>query len=170
MPTKPAVGVWGPNQVRKERQLDVRVRGLPEYGVGNDGGNDDQSRTDEHHANSVEMSDEARFKDVCVTGLGLTVQVESMKRVGSHVPGRPRTLIVKLKDANARRDLLRSAWRLKDTEDYNAVYLSPDYSYQEDQENYRLRCELRRLRDKATIDKSSAVYSIRRGSVVLLNE
>ena len=89
-------------------------------------------------------------------------QIET-KRIGkaSEINGR-QLLLVKFKCLLKRKEFLRNSAKLKDTNDYSAVFVDLDLTKSEREAQYQLRLEKRLLENKYT-DKA---FVIRKGRVI----
>ena len=75
-------------------------------------------------------------------------KVTTMKRIGERNEKRPRPLLVSLEKRATLLALLRKARNLKDSEQFSAVYLSPDLTPSELKEQKALRSTLKRIRSE----------------------
>ena len=73
--------------------------------------------------------------------------VSSVFRIGKMNSSRPRLLKVICRDADAKRSLLRKAKDLRDSSIFRNVYLNPDMTPMQQEENKRLRLELKTRRN-----------------------
>ena len=89
-------------------------------------------------------------------------QIET-KRIGkaSEINGR-QLLLIKFKCLLKRKEFLRNSAKLKDTDDYSAVFVDLDLTKSEREAQYQLRLEKRSLENKYT-DKA---FVIRKGRVI----
>lgn len=113
---------------RISRKKNLVVRGLPEESG---------------------KSDSASFSELCAETLGITLAPHcvSIKRVGQQHETRPRLLIVSFSDLRVRNEVLKKAPLLRtSTSRGGNVFINPDLTRTQLEEQFRLRQEVRRLR------------------------
>ena len=90
------------------------------------------------------------------------VEIVNITRLGKKLDGRPRLMKVQLSNLNQKRRMLSNAKKLRaNSSTFQKVYVTPDLSLNERQENKRLRDEL--LQRKKDGEKD---LMIRRGKIV----
>lgn len=93
------------------------------------------------------VSEDCRiFTDICRSELGLTVKVITARRLGKQLNNKPRLLLITLENEAPRWEILRAARKLKDSTKYGSVFINPDLSRKERDDNRQLRTELKRRR------------------------
>lgn len=90
--------------------------------------------------------DGARFRTMVKEALKLVVNTGKTFRVGKKEDGKPRLLIVSLTNMEDKREILRYAATLRNT-DWSKVYITPDLTWQEREKGRQLRAELARRRE-----------------------
>ncbi|XP_014676496.1 PREDICTED: uncharacterized protein LOC106816407 [Priapulus caudatus] len=95
-----------------------------------------------------------KVNDVVITK---TIRLGAKKDPGD----KPRLLLVALDDNKKKRVILSHAKELRELEEWNTVYISPDLTRKEQEEGKKLREQLRLLREQGHND-----YIIRRGMIV----
>ena len=132
---------------REKRKLNVVVHNLPEQ----DG---------DTLAERMEK-DQLLFKEVIKEGMNLIVRPIKAFRVGRKIEDRPRLLIVTLDNAGTKADILKLATQLRHLTKWKRIYVTPDLSKKEREDNKRLREELSARRQAGEED-----LVIRRGRIV----
>ena len=135
---------------RERRKMNVVVHNLPEQ----DG---------DTLAERMEK-DQHLFKDLIKEGMNLIVKPTKAFRVGRKVEDRPRLLIVSLDSVETKMDVLKLASQLRHLTTWKRIYVTPDLSKKEREENKRLREELSMRRQEGEED-----LMIRRGRIVKVN-
>jgi hypothetical protein len=117
---------------REKRRSNLILFGIPEEGNGGDG---------------LEI-----VKDVINGLLGTDVAYEVVGRVGKK-GDKPRPIRIKVEDGQMRKKILTYSKRLKDTAGKESIYISPDLTRQQQEEDRKLREEvkLRRTRGESNV-------------------
>ena len=71
----------------------------------------------------------------------------SVKRIGKKIGLRPRLIRVECSTSHAKTDILRAAKVLKNSSNYNHVYIRPDLTRRQQNEEHSLRSEMRKRRE-----------------------
>lgn len=93
--------------------------------------------------------------------LKINVRATKSFRAGKSIPGKDRLLIITLENEDAKHDILRMASQLKSVRKWGRVFITPDLTFKERQEQKKLREELWRRREAGETN----IY-IRRGKIV----
>jgi hypothetical protein len=144
------------NKQRNKKEKNVIVFGL----------------TESKKVNITDKKDDDmnEIKQICEI-LEVENEVEAIFRINSKDQGKPKPLVMVLKDKEARNKILQAAKKLKGSDDYKSVFLGPDLT-----EAQRLKYkELVALRNRkneemAPEEKTKKIYCIRDNAVVLLNK
>ena len=100
--------------------------------------------------------------DMIENGLDVEqVEIQSIVRLGKKIEGKSRLTKVTLDSVKSKRELLNNAKKLRNSEKWGRVYITPDLSPHEREENKKLREELRKRRNEG---ESGLV--IRRGKII----
>ena len=125
----------------ENRKLNVVVKNMP-------------------NCNSEETeSDQQEFEKI-LQKLKVKVDIDSCTRIGKITDGRQQLLRVKLKDYTQKMNLLKCCSSLAKCDEYKNVYISPDRTKRQQLADYKLRQELRHLRENGQTD-----FYIRRGTI-----
>ena len=148
--TSPAKDIYttiGSVMDRERRKLNVVIHNLPE--------------SEPSEVESREQKDLSKFEETIKDAMHLRVQATKCFRVGRLSEDRPRLLIVTLSDYETKMELLRSSSQLRNTPEWQHLYINPDLTPAEREENRKLRQELasRRAAGEENI-------SIRKGKIV----
>lgn len=135
----------------RERELkksNVILHGVPEPEAALQGG----ARKDHDMEWILKVSD----------SIGVNLKQEAVKfvtRLGSirEETDRVRPLLVGLKEYDKKMALLKNAWKLCETEEYNEIYLTPDLTKQQREEEQELEREVRQK--NAELDEQTALNS-----------
>ena len=135
---------------RQKRRKHLIVAGLPECSNG----------TLEERA----AKDEETLRELS-RGIGLeNFDVEEVRRIGRISSSKPRLLRVKCYDNESKIAMLRKARSLRHLPQYSKVYINPDLTLFQREQNKQLRTELRRRREMGE------KVTIRRGQIVDLTQ
>lgn len=107
------------------------------------------------------QADIALFVSMIRDSFHLHVKATKSFRAGKVIPNKDRLLIITLENEESKFDILRMASQLRSTEEWQRVFITPDLTYKERQEQKRLRDELRRRREAGEKD-----LLIKRGKIV----
>ena len=117
-------------------------------------------------ADGRKLEDSEQVSDMFQSGLEVDqVQIQSIVRLGKKIQGRARLTKVTLDSVKSKRELLNNAKKLRSTEKWERVYITPDLSPREREENKKLREELKKRRDEGETG-----IVIRRGKIVCVQE
>ena len=106
--------------------------------------------------------DKEEVLSVISEGLGLEdVAVESTIRLGKREEEKTRLLRVTVESVKVKRSILQKAKKLRESEKWKSVFITPDLSPKERKRNKELRDELKRRTDEGEED-----LVIRRGKIV----
>ena len=132
---------------REKRKLNLVVHNLPEQARG---------------ATSMHVDDDATaFINLVKDAFRLNIRISKLFRAGKASPDKPRLLIVTLENEQTRHDILKMAPQLRNSVRWNNIYISPDLTWKEREENRALREELRHRRGAGETD-----LTIRRNKIV----
>ena len=106
-------------------------------------------------------NDEDSISSICKDVLGLEINIVSVKRLGQQ-RGWPRLLLVVLENEILKRQILARSPRLRQCNSWKSVFITPDLTQQEREENRRLREELKTRRQNGEPN-----LIIRRGRIVI---
>ena len=118
---------------KEKRKNNIVVHNLPEAEANS-------------HAERMEQ-DRSKFTQLVKDEFHLIVRVTKSFRIGKAVAGKNRLLIVTVDGEESKWDILRQAPRLRHSELWPRVYLSPDLTRSESEEGRKLREELKRRKD-----------------------
>ena len=104
--------------------------------------------------------DKLAFQDMCKKTMKLSTRVERTYRIGKPRENRPRLLVVVMEDEATKWEVLGMAKRLRDFDDYNNIYVTPDLTPEEQAKDKALRAELKKRRE------DGEAVEIRRGRIV----
>ena len=139
---------------REERSENVVVYGMKE--------------SEEEEAEKRKDDDKNKFMEMA-REIGVGVEAEEVEvkfRAGKkREDGKARPMIVKVKDDETKQKLLANARRLARKEEWKAVFVSPDLTWQQREEG---RKEEKRLRDEAERLNEAAKNEGRRGTHVII--
>ena len=108
------------------------------------------------------VEDREQVVDMIENGLDVEqVEIQSIVRLGKKIEGKSRLTKVTLDSVKSKRELLNNAKKLRNSEKWGRVYITPDLSPHEREENKKLREELRKRRNEG---ESGLV--IRRGKII----
>ena len=89
---------------------------------------------------------EIKFKVMVKEGMKLMVETSKTFRVGKKVDHKPRLMVVTLTNMSDKREILRLAASLRDSE-WNKVFITPDLTWKEREAGRQLRNELGRRKE-----------------------
>ena len=142
-PTTPHSAIEAMNELddRNRRKCNLIVHKLPE-----------------------DSKDEETFLSICKDVLGLDAKIVTIKRLGQQ-RGWPRLLLVVLENEDIKRQILARSPRLRQSDSWKTVFITPDLTRQEREEGKRLRDELKRRRQNG---ESNLI--IKRGRIIVSSQ
>jgi hypothetical protein len=137
-------------KIREERKKNIKITGLP------------KNTTTSEVENVQQLVNEVLKDD-----LG---HVTDAKRISR--PDKGDIVVVSLSSEDFRNSLLRKSHILKSSQRFSAVYLSPNWTREQELQQYKLRLEKRRLNDEAQTDDPtfSDWFVIRKGKPINLSK
>lgn len=136
-------------RAREARKTNVIIHNIPE------------SECEE--AADRKKEDSEAIEDLIKNGLDLGhVKMEAVVRLGKKVEGKARLTKVQLDTVKSKREMLNNAKKLRNTASWSRIYITPDLSPKEREENRKLREELK----KRTADGEEGLV-IRRGKIIM---
>ena len=142
---------------KDERQCNLIFHNVPESKSGDTDVRKEEDQTQVHRI--------LQHLDVQIS----PSDIEQAVRLGKKTDGqeRPRLLKIKLSRVEPKKQTLSRAKKLKDSKNecYNSVFISPDLTFQEREENRRLRNDL-----KARRDNGEENIIIRNGKIVKVSQ
>ena len=136
---------------REKRRMNLIIHNLPESTA--------PSPTEKS------QQDQEKFSRILKDEFHLSgVAVEKCVRLGKPTNNRPRLLLVALHDFQQKRDILRNAKQLQNSNEWGNIYISPDLTPKERDIGKKLRLEL-----KARRDNGETNLVIRRGQIITMN-
>lgn len=141
----------------ERRKSNIIIHGIKEEGIVR---LDDIARELDEGIVSREQS---LVEEILKEGLKLdaTRHIEEVKRIGRFKEGVVRPMRVVLKSPEARTEILRRAKNLKEHDEYKKVYIAPDLTRNQREEDKKLREELKKLKEQGQTN-----IKIRRGKIV----
>ena len=117
------------NHMDKERRkCNVVIYNLPE-------------ETGDSQAERSEK-DILKFREIVKKELHLNIRITRAFRAGKQTPGRPRLLIASLENVETKLELLKLARQLRNSTEWNSLFVNPDLTLKEREEGKKLREEL----------------------------
>ena len=147
VPAKDIASTVGSVMDRERRKLNVVVSNLPE-----------SEPTD---AQTREKQDLYQFHEFVKDAFHLNLKAPKCFRAGRLREGRPRLLVVTLEDVATKLELLRLSPSLRDIPEWKHIYINPDLTPAERDENRKLRQELASRREAGETN-----LVIRKGKIV----
>ena len=116
---------------RQRRKTNIIVNNMPEH----DGDTDDASQKD------------WMMIDRMFQRLHLKIEVKKVSRIGRRQEGKSRLLLVTLGSEELKWEALRVAKNLRQFDEYHGVYINPDLTKSEREQNRKLRDEVKGRRE-----------------------
>ncbi len=144
--------------VEESREREARKCNIILFGVPESKSNDVEIR---------KIHDTEKFKEVCIDGLEMEVEVSSVHRLRSKNEVSPRPLKVKVLNEQTKWKILKNAKKLAKAKDHlREIYVKRDMTVLEREKDLELRTELRKKREESLKNLDGGVWIIRKERVV----
>ena len=137
---------------RDSRKECVIVSGVPE------------SDSDDHETKV--KHDLQEMKKICVNGLDIKVSIDKITRMKPKNGSAPRPMKVRFKDEKTKWLVIKNAKNLAQVEEMKKIFIKPDMTAAEREEDWRLRQELKKKRQESEEKQDGAKWIIRRNKVI----
>lgn len=137
---------------RESRKECVIISGVPE--------------SDSHEQETRVEHDLLEMKKICANGLNINVSIDKITRMKSKNGIGPRPIKVKFIDEKTKWLVVRNAKKLAQVDGMKTVFIKPDMTTAEREEDWKLRQELKEKRKESDEKQDGAKWIIRRNKVI----